>query len=339
MTGLGLSLASGLDALAARSLAWHWRRPARAASAQALASRELHLATRLSRLAEQVAQLSEAELFPEPRLLTLTNADSSARLCWSVPWPRWPALDNVHSPASAQLTRRLRSLAEQGCPQLAVRFGRPAQARGAVVVVHGWLGASAARLQWQRPAAALAALGLESWLFTLPGHAHPLRWPEFPYRRPEHNLRALVAGIHALRELLGALTQRHGVEPGLVATSLGAVFGAAVATTGTPLRWLLLDRPLDSLARPWQQRESERAAQLEAIYGGVNACSRRRVTDAPLVVLAGERDQLAPLAGAERLTAHLGAQLRLFPGGHLCPVGHAPLLRDELTRLTRERCC
>jgi pimeloyl-ACP methyl ester carboxylesterase len=53
------------------------------------------------------------------------------------------------------------------------------------------------------------------------------------------------------------------------------------------------------------------------------------------LILAGEADRITPASHAERLAAHFGAPVRVFPGGHLLQFGRAEGFR-EVARMLRD---
>ena len=113
--------------------------------------------------------------------------------------------------------------------------------------------------------------------------------------------------------IAGIVCLRDGVEP--------------PSGTATVVGWLRVTERPGSLQRDDADLGNHQFARID--IAGIERSTGRAY--APVYVQA---DRITPVSHAERLAAHLGAPLELFPGGHLLQVGHRQREREPQPRAT-----
>jgi dienelactone hydrolase len=193
-------------------------------------------------------------------------------------------------------------------------------------------------------------LGLDVALPTLPFHA--LRAPRgrfapvFPSMRTGRTVEGFGQAVWDARSLIGWLRARGAPRLGLAGMSLGGYTAALLSTVDARLDWVVLFIPLADLTDVAIEHEALRGGEIpqELRDAGKRALHLvRPLARAPLV--PGERMLVVAAAGdritakdthAERLAAHFGARLVVFPGGHLLQFGRRVGL-DAMEALIRSR--
>ena len=236
-------------------------------------------------------------------------------------------------------------------------FLRKVDPRPAVILIHGYLGGTLAVEERLWPVRWLHERGFDVALAVLPFHGSrrdpDSRRPVFPSSDPRVTIEGFRQAIFDLRFLVGYLRSRGAPSVGVMGMSLGGYTSALLATVEPRLSFAVPMIPLASIAdfardggrlvgsdeEQWQQH-----AALEAAHRVVSPLSRPpRLDPRRILVVAGESDQITPLAHAERLAAHLGARLETFAGGHLFQIGREDAFRlvgrmlDEVLEETAER--
>ncbi len=184
-------------------------------------------------------------------------------------------------------------------------------------------------------------LGLDVALVTLPFHA--LRAPRgrfnpvFPSMRTDRTVEGFGQAVWDVRSLIAWLRARGAPRLGLAGMSLGGYTAALLATIEPRLDWVILFIPLADLTDVAVEHEALRGEDIpESVRAAGKAALRivRPLARAPVV--PGERMLVVAAAGdritktrthADRLAAHFGAPLVVFPGGHLLQFGRKAGLR------------
>ncbi len=219
-------------------------------------------------------------------------------------------------------------------------FAHRDRPRPAAVLVHGYLGGVLALEERLWPVRALYEQGLDVALFVLPYHGARRRSqvsrPVFPSSDPRLTVEGFRQAIFDLRWLKGWLEARGASSVGVMGMSLGGYTTALLATVEAGLSFAVPLVPLASLADFARDggrlvgtaaQRGEQHAALDDIYRVVSPLARpSRLPVDRVVVVAGRFDRVTPVAHAERLAQHLGAQLELFDGGHLLQIGRAEAL-------------
>lgn len=221
--------------------------------------------------------------------------------------------------------------------------------RPTAILVHGYLGGvygveeRAWPLRWM-----FERLGLDLALFVLPFHgARNLRGkrPLFPASDPRLNVEGFRQAIWDLVSLRRELVARGAPAVGVMGMSLGGYTTALAVTADPELAFAAPMIPLASIAdfardggRLVGEPEEQRAqhAALEESHRPVSPLARpSRVAPSRVRVIAGEADRITPASHARRLSAHLGAPMSVFPGGHLLQFGRGDGFR-EIARMLRD---
>jgi len=255
-----------------------------------------------------------------------------------------------YSPAAADPEVRRRYLAppanEWAAARLWLHADRP---RPTAILIHGYLGGSyrveerAWPVRWM-----FERLGLDLAIPVLPFHgARGARGkrPLFPSSDPRINVEGFRQAIWDLISLRRALMERGAEAVGAMGMSLGGYTTALAMTADRELAFGVPMIPLASIAdfardagRLVGSEDEQRAqhAALEQAHWPVSPFARPVCVDrSRLLILAGEADRITPASHAERLAAHFGAPVRVFPGGHLLQFGRAEGFR-EVARMLRD---
>jgi pimeloyl-ACP methyl ester carboxylesterase len=193
-------------------------------------------------------------------------------------------------------------------------------------------------------------LGLDVALVTLPFHA--LRAPRgrfaplFPSTRTPRTVEGFGQAVWDVRSLMGWLRARGAPRLGVAGMSLGGYTAALLATIEPRLDFVVLFIPLADLTDVAIEHEALRGERMPEPLrdAGKNALQLvRPLARAPVIpadrmlVVAAAGDRItAKDTHAERLAAHFGAPLVVFPGGHLLQFGRRAGLR-AMARLIRAR--
>lgn len=209
--------------------------------------------------------------------------------------------------------------------------------RPTAVLVHGYLGGHFAVEERIWPVDWLFDRGLDVALAVLPFHgpragSRKIR-PVFPNSDPRVTIDGFRQAMFDLRGLARFLRERGSPAVGAIGMSLGGYSAALLATVDPELAFVVPVIPLASIAdfardggrlvgTASQQREQHEL--LETLHRVVSPLSRApRVPPDARLVVAAERDRIAPLAHAERIAEHFGAPLEVFAGGHLLQIGRS----------------
>ncbi len=184
-------------------------------------------------------------------------------------------------------------------------------------------------------------LGLDVALVTLPFHA--LRAPRgrfnpvFPSMRTDRTVEGFGQAVWDVRGLIAWLRARGVPRLGLAGMSLGGYTAALLATIEPRLDWVILFIPLADLTDVAVEHEALRGGETpEPVRAAGKSALRlvRPLARTPLVpgdrmlVVAAEADRITNIrTHADRLAAHFGAPLVVFPGGHLLQFGRKAGLR------------
>ena len=258
---------------------------------------------------------------------------------------RWRS---AYDPASSDPEVRRRYLAPAPNEWAAARLWLHDRPRPAAILIHGYLGGSyrveerAWPVRWM-----FERLGLDLAIPVLPFHGpRGVRGkrPLFPSSDPRLNVEGFRQAMWDLISLRRALMERGAEAVGAMGMSLGGYTTALAMTADRELAFGVPMIPLASIAdfardagRLVGSEDEQRAqhAALEQAHRPVSPFARPACVDrARLLILAGEADRITPASHAERLAAHFGARVRVFPGGHLLQFGRAEGFR-EVARMLR----
>lgn len=223
--------------------------------------------------------------------------------------------------------------------------------RPAVVLVHGYLGGSWLFEENAWPIAWLVRRGLDVVLPVLPLHAGrggaARGAPGFPSSDPRLTNEGFGQAIADVRALVADRRAHGATHVGVVGMSLGGYTTALLATIADEgeLDFAMPMFPLASIAD--FAREQGRLgtgadalaqhAALDAVHRVVSPFSRPpRVPSSRLLVAGATGDRITPIAHAERLATHLGAELVTMRGGHLLQLDRAEAFRALGRRLENE---
>ena len=221
--------------------------------------------------------------------------------------------------------------------------------RPAIVLVHGYLAG-----QWavEERAWPIRWLGerYDLALAVLPFHA--LRGararrapPPFPGADPRMTNEGFRQAMFDLRALVRFLRARGAPSVGVMGMSLGGYSTALLATVERDLAFAVPIIPLASLAdfalEQGRLGSGEEARlqhdALEEANRIVSPLARPSLVPSDRVlVVAAESDRITPIAHAERLAAHFGAEVVRFDGGHLLQFGRGDAFRAIGRWLTRD---
>ncbi|HEY8430590.1 MAG TPA: hypothetical protein VIL20_19555 [Sandaracinaceae bacterium] len=221
--------------------------------------------------------------------------------------------------------------------------------RPVAVLIHGYLGGVHAveerawPLRWM-----FERLGLDLALFVLPFHgARNLRArrPLFPSSDPRLNVEGFRQAVWDLISLRRTLMERGAPAVGAMGMSLGGYTTALALTADDELAFGAPMIPLASIAdfardagrlvgSPEEQLAQH--AALEEAHRPVSPFARpSKIGPERVRVVAGEADRITPSSHARRLSAHFGAPMSVFPGGHLLQFGRGDGFRD-IARMLRD---
>lgn len=205
--------------------------------------------------------------------------------------------------------------------------------RPAAILVHGYRGGHYPFGERVWPVSWLLDHGMDVALFVLPFHAiraTPGSGPRFPASDPRFTNEGFRQAIGDLRDLVATLRDRGADDVAVMGMSLGGYTSALLATV-EKVSFVAPIIPLASLAdfameagrlvgTPEEQRAQHGA--LEGAHEVVSPFARPPlVPRGRAIVVGGEGDRITPLSHARKLTAHLGAELVTFPGGHILQFG------------------
>ena len=204
----------------------------------------------------------------------------------------------------------------------------------AVILVHGYLGGRYAVEERIWNARRLYDRGFDVALATLPFHGvrADARPPLFPAADPRMTNEGIRQTIGDLRALMGFFHERGTTRVGAMGMSLG---GYAVALLATVEPTLAFAVPVVPLADLTDFARGHLPAQVDAFglararaHRVISPLARRPViAPSSVLVIGASADEIAPIAHAEALAAHFGAQLETIHGGHVLQLGRAAAFR------------
>ncbi|HEY8038962.1 MAG TPA: YqiA/YcfP family alpha/beta fold hydrolase [Polyangiaceae bacterium] len=202
--------------------------------------------------------------------------------------------------------------------------------RPAVILVHGYMTGQWAIEERAWPIRWLNARGLDVALTVLPFHGVRGRAeggaPPFPGADPRFTNEGFRQAVADVRVLMALLKERGARGVGIVGMSLGGYTAALMATLERDLAFAVPMIPLSSIADfARDQGRLGRGEQAAVQHAAIEAANHvvspfarpPRLATERMLVVGAEADQVTPIAHAERLAAHLGAQLLRVQGGHL----------------------
>jgi dienelactone hydrolase len=212
--------------------------------------------------------------------------------------------------------------------------------RPAAILLHGYRAGHFAFEERAWPIDWLFEKGLDVALAVLPFHAvrnHRRGAPLFPGSDPRITNEGFRQAVLDVRTLARHLYDRGAPAVGVMGMSLGGYTTSLVATIDERLSFAVPIIPLasmsaiaDSLGRLVGSAEEQRLQQeaLERAYRVISPLARpARLASDRILVAAAEADRITPPEHARRLAAHFGAQLEMFPGGHLLQLGRGQAFR------------
>jgi len=217
-----------------------------------------------------------------------------------------------------------------------------AEPRPAVIAIHGYMGGQYRIEERAFPVRWMLRRGFDVALVNLPFHAHRTREdggaaPLFPGSDPRYTIEGCRQAVHDLRGLAGYLRGRGAPSAGVMGMSLGGYTTALLATLDADLSFAIPIIPLASFADFAREQGrlgsgAEADEQHKAFEDAVRVVSPLArpslVTKERTLTLAASHDQITPARHAERLAAHLGGRLVIFPGGHLLQFGRGDAFRE-----------
>lgn len=230
----------------------------------------------------------------------------------------------------------------------AVRFLSAGEKRPVAILIHGYMAGNYQVEQRLWPLRRLLRSGYDVALFTLPFHgvrANAARRgaPEFPGADPRFSNEGFRQVISDLQSFIHWLREQGHPEVGVMGMSLGGYTGALLATIEPGLAFCVPVIALASLAdfareqgelSPAPEVEAKEHALLERIYRVVSPLERTPlIAPARTLVVAAKADRITPVTHARKLSAHLGAQLVSWHGGHLLQLGRKDAFRRVETWL------
>lgn len=223
--------------------------------------------------------------------------------------------------------------------------------RPAVVLVHGYLGGSWLFEENAWPIAWLVRRGLDVVLPVLPLHAGRggagRGAPGFPSSDPRLTNEGFGQAVADIRALVADRRAHGAPHVGVVGMSLGGYTTALLATIAGEgeLDFAMPMFPLASIADFARDQGRLGAgadalaqhAALDEVHRVVSPFARApRLPPSRLLVAGATGDRITPIAHAERLAAHLGAELVTMRGGHLLQLDRAEAFRALGRRLENE---
>jgi len=281
--------------------------------------------------------------FPQARSTLVRRLACGGRVIdasWPSCAPLHPAMVPRHhaSPRSQRAAARL--------------FVHPEPPRGAVILVHGYLGGTYALEERLWSARRLHQRGFDVALATLPFHgvraeAGRSGRPSFPAADPRITNEGVRQAVFDLRGLIRLLRARGAPRVGAMGMSLGGYVVSLLATVERELAFVVPVVPLADLTAfsrghvPDTASHAEVQASMPArarAHRVVSPLARRSVLSSDRVLVVGAAaDRIAPLTHAQELADHFGAPLEIIPGGHLLQLGRGRAL-SAIDRLL-DRCC
>lgn len=245
----------------------------------------------------------------------------------------WSSAPELHA-KDPVLRERYRAVPENARGHARVFLSPAGWSRPTAVIVHGYRSGQFTIEEHVWPTTWLLEHGVNVALFVLPFHAvrGKVGVPAFPGSDPRFTNEGFRQAIFDLTTLKRALESRGATAVGAMGMSLG---GFTVSLWGTlaPLAFLAPVIPLASFADVAKaggrlvgnaEEQALQHAKLEDAHSIVSPFTRpSRVDPDAVVVVAGEGDRITPLAHAERLRDHYGAEYVTFPGGHLLQIGRS----------------
>jgi pimeloyl-ACP methyl ester carboxylesterase len=242
------------------------------------------------------------------------------------------------TPYLAEVREKYLAHEENRTARARLYFG--ASPRPALVLVHGYL-AGQWRIEERAWPIAWLARRFDLALALLPFHALRSRTdrrgpPPFPGSDPRFTNEGFRQSILDLRALVRFLRARGAPSVGVMGMSLGGYTSALLATIEPGLAFCVPIIPLASLADFALEQGRlgagpEALAQRDALHEANRVVSPfarpSLVPKERVLVVAGEADRITPIAHAERLAKHFGAETVRFPGGHLLQFGRGDAFR------------
>ena len=209
-------------------------------------------------------------------------------------------------------------------------------ARPAVLLLHGYRCGQWSLEERVWPIAWLFQRGLDVVLPVLPFHAvraHRSGAALFPSSDPRMTIEGFRQSVHDLRALMDFLRGRGAPAAGVMGMSLGGYTTSLLATIDAKLDFAVPMIPLASiadLARAGGRlvgSVEEQRLQFEALEAALRVVSPLarppRIGGDRVLVLAAAGDGITAPRDAGWLSAHFGAPLTTFHGGHLLQFGRA----------------
>lgn len=230
-----------------------------------------------------------------------------------------------------------------------VRLYLHTRPRPTAILIHGYLGGSypveerAWPVRWM-----FERLGLDLAIPVLPFHGPRGggRRPLFPSSDPRINVEGFRQAVWDLMTLRRRLEARGAPAVGIAGMSLGGYTTSLALTADPELAFGVPFIPLASIADfardggrlvGAQGEQDAQHAALEAAHRPVSPLSRPPLVDGDAIrVVAARADRITPVAHAQRLADHFGAELTTFEGGHLLQIGRGKGFR-AIAELLRAR--
>lgn len=255
----------------------------------------------------------------------------------------WPS---ACEPFCADVAPRLRSVAANStaAARLFLHADRP---RPVAILLHGYRCGQYSFEERAFPVAAFFERGLDVAIAVAPFHAvrgeGPV--PLFPSNDPRITVEALRQFVFDLRALTGFLLSRGAPKVGVMGMSLGGYTTALLATIDDRLAFAIPMIPLASFADlaiaggRFVGTDDEQRLQyegVERVHRVVSPLARPLVVAKEhTLVVAFRGDRITPVAHAEKLAAHFGAELATFAGGHLLQFERREAFRAALRVMAR----
>jgi pimeloyl-ACP methyl ester carboxylesterase len=215
-------------------------------------------------------------------------------------------------------------------------------------LIHGYRAGQFAIEERAWPLSWMLERGLDVAIYVLPAHGvrAPAGAPRFPASDPRLTIEGFRQAIFELRALLAYLKDRGAPHVGVMGMSLGGYTTSLFATAEKDLSFAVPFIPLASFAdvalaaqRLIGSEEDQmlQHAAVERAHRVVSPFARKpKVAADSVIVVGGAGDRITPISHAEKLSAHFGAELVVFPGGHLIQLGRGEGFRRAM-RMLRER--
>lgn len=214
--------------------------------------------------------------------------------------------------------------------------------RPVIIGIHGYLGGQYGFEERAFPVRWMLRRGFDVALVVLPFHAQRSRTdravaPPFPGADPRYTIEGSRQAVHDIRGLIGFLLGRGAPSIGVMGMSLGGYVTSLLATLDRRISFAVPIIPLASFADfAREQGRLGRGAEVDSQYQAYDRALRvvsplaRPSVLAPerILVLAAAHDRITPKSHAERLAAHFGSRLVVFPGGHLLQFGRGDAFRE-----------